>query len=158
MKIEKSNSGGVILKDGGGAIIHIIKSNAAYLHTHPRNDAAVIISAHASAQQEREGMAINASQVTEIDGQPFSGDRTALLAALEPLFVLGGGTERAVYIEGYKFTLVKADGNRQATPEAGDLALHGWLSATEFGELLKYQSGPPSERDSWGVLKSIDLT
>ena len=90
MKIEKSTSGGVIIKNEDGSIRNIIKSENAYLHLHPRNPSAIMINNQATDQDDQNSIVINAATVTEIDGAAFAGNRDDLLVALDPLFNLGG--------------------------------------------------------------------
>ena len=96
MKIQKSTTGGIILTNEDGTIRSIIKSNAVYLHQHPRQDGAILVNDRATCQDDQNSITIVAADVTEIDGTPFSGDRDALLVALDGLFSLGGGTGEGV--------------------------------------------------------------
>ena len=93
MKIEKSSNGGVIIKNADDAILHIIKATGVYLQFHPRSANAVVISNTPTPQDAYEGIQVIASNVTSINGEAFSGDRNALLLALDALFNVGGDSE-----------------------------------------------------------------
>ena len=122
MKIEKSTSGGVIIKNEDGSIRNIIKSENAYLHLHPRNADAILINNQATEQDEVNSIVINAATVTEIDGAAFAGNRNDLLIALDPLFNVGGdvgegaqsaASKNKTYVQTFKTT--KNFGNGDAS-------------------------------------------
>lgn len=92
MVIEKSTNDGIILKDSGGDILHVIKAREVFIGVHPRDANALVVGSTPTNQDENEGIAIYYNQVTSVDGAAFSGTRSDLMVLLDELFPSGGST------------------------------------------------------------------
>lgn len=65
-----------------------------------------------------------------------------------------GNTNNTILINGNKFEYKKKPTNITSNIEAGDFAVNGWVSDTEFGKYLIYVSGAPTDISSWTILDS----
>ena len=148
MKIEKSTNGGVIIKDANGAILHIIKASNIYLQRHPRAADAIVISNTPTPQDAYEGIQLIATKVRSINGTAFSGDRDALLLALDELFKLGG-----VSGEGLKEVLAEIEKARPRVFKQLDGANRGF--STNWGN--GFTTATRTIRDGWEVNFHVEI-
>jgi hypothetical protein len=94
MIIEQTANNNVVIKGDDGNILQIIATDV-FIQKHPRNEDCVILSKTSSNQDEKEGIQIYASKVTQVNGKSFSGSLNDLMVALEELFKKGGGSGSA---------------------------------------------------------------
>lgn len=62
-----------------------------------------------------------------------------------------------IEIEGNLFEYKRNPNNNTIGIVAGDIALNGWITATNFGRLLIYVSGSPTSVASWNVVDNIEF-
>ena len=154
MKIEKTTTGNIVIKNDNKEIEHIIATDV-FLQKHPRNEKGILISKTPSNQDEKEAIMLFVDQVTSIDGVAFSGNRNDLMIKLSELFKKGGGNGEGLLDETKKLIAniyVEYDNVNRAfgTGWANGFTTKSRLIRKGFDVEFHYELPTRNNTTSWG--------